>query len=324
MSPQNIFKKSLLLLRSQRGRDNLMFLLFVVISAVLWCVLTLNEEEQRDLRLPLRITQVPDSVTLISNGPEALNVSIRARGTQLIKMTMGGAPPVNVDFRAYSNQGVLKLSNADLKALVRNAVGGATTTVVYPDTLSLYYTTKAGYPLPVKIDYKAAAAPQAAIVGRPKLSIDSVDVYMAPGYKIPDDLTSISTEPLRLTGLDKTTTVRTRLIGPAHSRVVPDSVDVTFTVEPMIFKSRKVVIEPINVPSDVKLITFPAQIDVFFMVPMSAYSKGDLRFRVVADYSTIDTQSDSRMVKLSLMDVPAPLHNVQLTADSAEYIIERK
>ncbi len=300
-----------------------MFMVFLAVSGILWPVLSLNEEEQSDIRMPLKITHVPDSVTMISLGPDALSVSLRAKGTQLMKMSFGGAPTVNVDFRAYARKGLLQLNNADLKALVRNASGGSQVSVVYPDTLSLPYTTNRGYRLPVKVDYKVTPGPQSALAGRPVLSVDTVSVFMVPGTKIPDNYTSVSTEPIRLLGLDKTTTQRVRLVGPPHARVIPDSVDITFEVEPMIFKSRKVVIEPINVPQDTKLITFPAQIDVFFMVPMSSYSKGDVHFRVVADYRKINMLNGSKMVKLRLIDVPSHLQNVQLSADSAEYIIER-
>lgn len=300
-----------------------MFVLFIFVSAILWMVLSLNEEEQSDVRMPLKITHVPDSVTLISSGPDALSVSLRAKGTQLLKMSFGGAPSVNVDFRAYSRNGMLQLNNADLKALVRTAAGGSQVSVVYPDTISLPFTTHRGYMLPVKADYKVTPGPQAALAGRPKLSVDTVSVFMAPGCKIPDNYTRVSTEPVRIIGLDKTNTQRVKLVGPPRSRVIPDSIDITFEVEPMIFKSRKVVIEPVNVPENTKLITFPAQIDVFFMVPMSSYSKGDVHFRVVADYNNINPLSGSRMIRLKLRDVPSHLQNVQLSADSAEYIIER-
>lgn len=320
---KGIFARCIAALRSPRGRDTLMFLLFVAISAVLWCVLSLNEEEQRDLRLPLKITNVPDSVTLISKGPETLNVSLRAKGTQIMKMTMGSAPTVNIDYRAYRSAGALKLSNADLKALARNAAGGAQVSVVYPDTLLIPYTTHPGFLMPVKIDSKVSAGIQSAIVGEPKLSIDTVSVFLPNSRALPDNFNSVSTEPIRLQGLSQTTTRRVKLIGPPGSRVIPDSVDVTIDVEPMIFKTRKVAIEPINVPAHTKLITFPAQIDVSFMVPMSAYTRGDTRFRVVADYRTITSPSTSKMIKLSLQDVPSRLQNVHLSADSAEYIIER-
>lgn len=321
-SLKTILRKSIVALRSPRGRDTMMFLLFVVISVILWGVLSLNDERQYDVRLPMKITHVPDSVTLISPGPEALGVSLRAKGTQLIKMSMGSLPTVNVDYRAFRHNGVLHLSATDLKGLVRNATGGSQVSVVYPDSLSLPYTTHKGYRMPVRLDYKVTAGPQAALAGRPRLSADSVSVFLKGA--LPDNFEGVTTEPVRLLGLDKTTTQRVRLIGPAGSRVIPDSIDVTFETEQLIFKSRKVVIEPINVPEGTKLITFPAQIDVFYMVPVSGYRQGENHFRVVADYRSIHKNSDSRNVKLTLKNVPERFQNVHLSADSAEYIIEKR
>lgn len=318
------FGKLMAAVRSRRGRDALMFLLFLTISAVLWLVLSLNEEEQFDVRLPMKITHVPDSVTLISPGPEALNVSLRARGTQVIKMLAGSKPTVNIDFRAYRSNGLLHLSSTELKALARTTAGGSQVSVVYPDSLVIPYTTHPGFSMPLNIDYKVTVGPQSALNGRPQLSADSVKVFMAPGVAIPDNYNAVTTEPIRLTGLSESETRRVRLIGPAGSRVIPDSIDVSFDVEPLIFKSRKVVIEPVNVPEGTKLITFPAQIDVFYMVPMSAYVKSDPHFRIVADYKRINPHNPSKMMKLTLRDVPSNLQNVHLSVDSAEYIIEHR
>jgi len=318
------FGKLMAAVRSRRGRDALMFLLFLTISAVLWLVLSLNEEEQFDVRLSMKITHVPDSVTLISPGPEALNVSLRARGTQVIKMLAGSKPTVNIDFRAYRSNGLLHLSSTELKALARTTAGGSQVSVVYPDSLVIPYTTHPGFSMPLNIDYKVTVGPQSALNGRPRLSADSVKVFMAPGVAIPDNYNAVTTEPIRLTGLSESETRRVRLIGPAGSRVIPDSIDVSFDVEPLIFKSRKVVIEPVNVPEGTKLITFPAQIDVFYMVPMSAYVKSDPHFRIVADYKRINPHNPSKMMKLTLRDVPSNLQNVHLSVDSAEYIIEHR
>lgn len=320
-SPHSILRYCIIALRSQRGRDTMMFLLFIVISCLLWAVMSLNDEKQYDLRLPMRITNVPDSVTLISPGPEALSVSIRAKGTQLMKMTVGRMPTVNVDFRAFRSDGNVHLSSTDLKGLVRNATGGSQVSVVYPDSLILPYTTNKGIRVPVRLDYKVTAGPQSALTGRPRMSSDSVLLFVTASQ--PDRATAVSTEPIRMLGIDKNTTQRVKLIAPEGSRLIPDSIDVSFEVEPLIFKSRKVVIEPVNVPEGTKLITFPAQIDVFFMVPASGSRQGENHFRVVADYRTIKHNSGSKNVKLSLINVPSSFQNVHLSADSAEYIIER-
>ncbi len=318
-SLKTFFKRCIIALRSPRGRDTMMFLLFVLISGILWSVLSLNEEEQYDVRMPVRITHVPDSVTLISPGPDALSVSLTAKGTQLLKMSLGQIPTVNIDFRAFRAGDSLRLSATDLKGLVRNSSGGSNVTVVYPDTLNLPYTTHEGLKVPVRVDYKVTPGPQSALAGRPKLSADTVSVFTKGN--LPDNFEAVTTEPIRLLSIDKSTSRRVKLIGPAGTRIIPDSIDVHFEVEPLIFKSRKVVIEPVNVPRDIKLITFPAQIDVFYMVPVSEYQRSENHFRVVADYRSI--RPGSKNVKLQLKNVPDKFQNVYLSADSAEYIIER-
>lgn len=308
-------------LKSRRGRDALMFLLFLCISGILWAVMTLNQEDQFDVRLPVRITNVPDSVTLISGEPEALLVNLRAHGTQGLKMSIGQPPTVNIDFRAHRIGSAIFLNNTEMKTEVRNATG-AQVSAVYPDSIYIPFTTHPGYLMPVTLDARVSAGIRSALIGRPRLSADSARLFSVDGH-LPGDVHSIETEPLNLQNLNSTTHRRVKLLAPAGYRVIPDSIDVTFEVEPLIMKTRRVVIEPVNVPTNTKLITFPAQIDVNYMVPMSAYTQTDPHFRVIADYRTLDLDNGSHRMHLQLMDVPPTLRNVQLSTDSAEYIIER-
>lgn len=308
--------------RSQRGRDILVFLVFLLISTVLWYVLSLNGENQYDVRMPVKLTHVPDSVTVISTPPSTVSVSLRARGTQMMKQLFGRTPELEIDFRVFRSHNSILLRDADIKALARQAFGGASILVTSPDSLNMSFTTRRGVAMPVIADYKASAGPQASISSHPTLSVDTVHVYSVS--RIPYSINSISTEPIRVTNLNHTTTVKVRLIAPSRTRVIPDSVDVTFHVEPLISKSRKVVIEPVNVPDGVKLITFPAQTEVLYMVPMSLYNNSDPHFRVLADYNSIQPSSKSHLIRLKLRDVPPELQNVHLAADSAEYIIERR
>lgn len=308
--------------RTRRGKDILTFGVFLVISAVLWIVLSLNEDDQVDLRMPLRIEYLPDSVTIVSTPPEFVNVSLRARRTDLLKSRLGKNPEIRVDWRTYHGRRSIELSSAELKTLARNAVGGATVLAVTPDSLNLLYTSEAGRRLPVVLDYKVTPGPQAALLGKPTFKPDSVTVYSIGNAA--GTLAGVCTEPIRISGISKTTTIRVRLAAGPRTRNVPDSVDVTFVVEPLIMKTRRVVIEPVNVPAGVKLITFPAQVDVTYMLPASVYKKALPQFRVVADYRKIDFSNPTRNMRLNLVDVDERLQNAYLSADSAEYIIERR
>lgn len=308
--------------RSQRGRNILVFFVFLVISTILWSILSLNEEDQYDVRMPVKLTNVPDSVTIISTPPSTISVSLKAKGTQLLKQSFGNVPSFDIDFRVYRSRNSIVLRDADVKAIARAAYGGASVLVASPDSLNLKFTTRRGVAMPIVIDYKVTAGPQSTIASRPTLSFDTTRVYSTS--RIPESLNAISTEPIRLNDLNRTTTTKVRLIAPRNCRVIPDSVDVTFNIEPLISKTRKVLIEPINVPAGVKLITFPANTDVLYMVPMSLYNQTDPHFRVYADYNTINPSSKTHKIKLRLRDVPSELQNVHLAADSVEYIIEKK
>ncbi len=321
MKVRDMINKGKDVFRSQRGRNVLVFFAFLVISAVLWCILSLNEEDQFDVRMPVKLTHVPDSVTIITTPPDAISVSLRAKGTQVLKQSLGNVPSFDIDFRAFRTRNSVLLREADVKAVARAAYGGASILIVSPDSINLAFTTRRGVPMPIHVDYQVTAGPQSTIAGRPVLSMDTTLIFSTG--RIPSGLNEISTEPIRLNGLNSPTTIRARLVAPRNSRVIPDSVDVTFNVEPLISKSRKVVIEPVNVPHGVKLITFPAQTEVLYMVPMSLYNNSDPHFRVLADYNSISA-SRSNKIKLRLRDVPGELQNVHLAADSAEYIIERR
>ena len=52
--------------RTQRGKNILTFGVFLAISAILWVVLSLNEEDQVDMHMRLKIEHVPDSVIIVS------------------------------------------------------------------------------------------------------------------------------------------------------------------------------------------------------------------------------------------------------------------
>ncbi|MDE6301078.1 MAG: YbbR-like domain-containing protein [Muribaculaceae bacterium] len=308
--------------RSQRGHNIIVFTVFLAISAILWCVIAFNGEAQSDVRMPVRITHVPDSVTIVSQVPRTISVSLQARGTQLLRLAWGGAPDFTIDFRMYhSDRKRLSLSEPDLKGIARNALDGANIVLISPDSLRLVYTTQPPVLLPVNADYMVTPGPQASITGKIRLSDDSVKVFTAG--RLSSSVEAITTEPIRLTGLNETVTRRVALVAPPNSKVVPDSIDVTVEVEPLIFKTRKVTVEAVNVPHGMRLITFPAQVTVRYMIPVSDYKDSDPMLRVVADYNTIGDTHHSRSVGLRIVEASANLQNVHLAADSAEYILEQ-
>lgn len=307
-------------MHSNTGHSVLVFTVFLLISAMLWWVIALNDEGQADVRMPVKITHVPDSITIVSRVPQNMSVSINAKGTLLMKLNWGRVPDFNIDFRQFRVGNTIRLNDTELKSIARNSFDGANVIVVSPDSINLSFTSQPPVILPVNPDYIVTPGPQATIAGVPQLSVDSVKVYTIG--RLPESVEAITTEPLRLNSINESVTRRVALVAPPNSCVIPDSIDMTIKVEPLIFKTRKVTVEAINVPEGKKLITFPAQIDVMYMIPVSDYKTAEPHIRVIADYRTVNTNENTRMVKLRISEASENLQNVHLAADSAEYYIE--
>lgn len=322
MSRGNIFRQALELAHSQRGHNLLVFALFLCIAGILWCVIAFNEQAQSDIRMPVKITHVPDSVTIVSQVPRTISVSLQTRGTQLLKLAWGDTPVFPIDFRMFrSDARHIVLTEPDIKGIARNALDGANILVVSPDSLRIAFTSQPPVILPVAPDYMVTPGPQASITGKLRLSTDSVKVFTAG--RLSSSVEAIATEPIRINGVNQTVTRRVALVAPRNSKVVPDSIDVTVEVEPLIFKTRKVTVETVNVPAGMRLIVFPAQVDVRYLIPSSDYKYSEPTIRVVADYNTISHNHESNTVGLRIVEASSNLQNVHLASDAAEYILEQ-
>lgn len=104
-------------------------------------------------------------------------------------------------------------------------------------------------------------------------------------------------------------------------RIIPDHITVTVPVEPLISKRRNISIEVINQPADIKTITFPSTVEATYLVPMSAFNT-DYQIKAYLDYQQIDRKSSYARIKLSA--IPGVYRNVTLSADSVEYVIEKR
>lgn len=309
-------------LRSQRGRNVIVFLAFVGLSALLWVVQALNEYTQRDLRCPVAITHVPDSLTRVTPLPEAINVNVRARGTDMLKYYFRSDPTLTFDFRSYKQGNRITLGDAAIKSYLRNKLGkDVELQSVSPDSLIVEYTSSPGIMMPVRADVKAIPAIQMVQIGRPHSLTDSVEIYSLNG--IPTSMRYVSTEPLTINDVKKSQTVRLALSLPRGMRAIPDSVDVAIEVEPMISHKVKTPVRVINAPPGTKIILMPSQIDVYYGVPMSTYKKAnsDPKFDVVADYSKVKAGGD--LIPVEIVKIPENFNHVYKSTDSLDFYIER-
>ena len=176
--------------------DTLVFLIFVAASTLFWFILALNDSAQDSFSVRVSITNVPDSVTFISDIPDRFHVGLRDKGTVLWRNHYRH-PVLSINFKDYAEKGELRFTKADLMTSLKTIFGSSSTiTSVSLDSLRLDYTTNKGKKVPVVIESNIMAASGSVIEGHLKVSPASVLVYGDP--PVLDTITHVNTEVLAL------------------------------------------------------------------------------------------------------------------------------
>lgn len=308
---------------SPRGKSVLTFCVFLAISTALWVVMSLNQEMQQDIRCRVEIVNKPDSVTMISYLPEDINVSVKSRGSQLIKFSFGTPPTISIDYKYLMHGNRISVGTSEMRALLRNVFGQNAQILSFsPDTLNIMFTSRPGESMPVNVNAQVTTRSDFALAGVPKCVPESVVVYSIR----PLDLTvdKAVTPVIQYSNISETQTIRTRVNVPPGCRAFPDSVSVTFRVEPLIARSIKVPITAVNVPDSVRLILLPTTVTATYMVPANMYNEQLPPLVVTADYRSIDMSHPARRICINADNSKAPaLRNIRLSTDSVEYMVER-
>lgn len=298
----------------------MLFLVFVCVSALFWFILALNDSAQNSFNVNLRIVNKPDSVTFISEVPEKIHVAVSDKGTNLWRNGYLKHPTVNIDFKEYSSDGVLRYSYNDLIASLRETFGGsATVTSVSLDSLQLLYTTNPGKKIPIYVNCKVFPSSGHTLEGSVTASPASVLVY---GEKnVLDTIHYASTDAVVLRNVTETTKIEVKLNKIKGARILPPAVELTVPIEPLVKKDAMVTVEAENIPPGEELLLFPSKVPVEYYVAMSRLNDDeDSNIHLVVNYEDLKDAKNGKLV-VRPKKYPERLKNLKLHTDSVEYAI---
>lgn len=76
----------------------LIFLFFFALAGVFWLLMSLNETLEREIKVPVRLVNVPDNVVLMSNETDTVKLTLRDKGLVLAGYVYGdGLKPINLN-----------------------------------------------------------------------------------------------------------------------------------------------------------------------------------------------------------------------------------
>ena len=308
-------------LSSSKGRDILLYLVFVVISFAFWAILSLNNLIQDNYKVMFRITGIPQGVTMINDYPREFNVTVKNNGYVLLKYMIGDNPEITVDFKEYANgNGQMLISRQEMEDMLVAEFGSGTSIVSFsPESLSIKYTSLPGKKVPVEIYGDYVANFQYVVNGEIVAVPDSVTIYSDAGNL--SAINKVRTEKIISRNLTDSLYVKIAIQNIKDVRAVPDSVDVMIPVEPLVTKRSSIPVIVKNLPENVSVVVFPSSVQVSYLLPMSLYNdRLDDKFEASVDYG--DIQGNNAKLPVRIEIAPEIYQNIQLETDSVEYVIE--
>lgn len=301
------------------SKNSLTFFGFMLLSALFWLVMTLNDNVQTNVTVRLNINNRPDSAVFISVPPSVIHVNVKDKGTSLLRAHGFRTPVMNLNFRDFAVDGVFRVPRTDFQAALKSVFGqNAVITSSSLDSLYFTYTTNKGKRVPIIVNYNATAANGMTISGLPDTEPHAVTVYARAG--ILDTITRVRTECISLSDLKGPVRLQAKILPIAGVRVIPDRVSVLFQVESLVRKTSQVDIRIDNVPEGEDLLIFPQRARISYYVPMRRFNDEDKSFVVRVDYNDIRNTPDDR-IPLTIERTPDYATNISLIDRSVEYTI---
>lgn len=308
---------------SKANKEFLLFLFFLALSGVFWLLMTLNETYERELSIPITITNVPKNVVLTSDETDSIRVTIRDKGITLVTYMYGdGLKNISVNFNSYArNNGTGIISTPELQKLVYQQLASSSKIMtVKPEKMEYYFNYGAKKRVPVR--WSGRVIPdELYFISRVQYWPDSVDVY-ASTEKL-DSINTMYTEQLNYANFRDTLLVNVHLSRGKGVKTVPDMVKVGFFTDVLTDEDIEgVPIEGINMPPGKVLRTFPARVTVHFVTGVSVYKNLKIEdFTVVADYKEMKA-NPSEKCRIYLKKAPPGISRARLNVDAVDYLIE--
>ena len=306
---------------SPRTRSILLYLFFVVISAVFWSFLTFNGDVQLEVEVPVEISK-PSNVHLLSKVPDTLSVIVRDRGYRFFTHIFQKTPKLTLRLTDYSDgNGFFKVDQSHLKkALAPILNKHATIVSVLPESINIAFTDLPGKKVPVRADISVEPREDYTQYGALIQSQDSVLVFS--DAKTLSEINEVYT--YHVEEVDLTDTLHRKVsIAPIKGAVVePRATDIMVPIEKLKSQTRSVKIVVRNAPQGVKMLLFPSDVEVKYLSPESRITE-DAGITAVVDYNSVDFNAPGNKVKVLIGEVPAAYQDVTFSHDSVEYIIEK-
>lgn len=310
---------------SKTNREFLIFLLFLLLSGIFWLMMTFNETYEKEIVLPVRYVNVPQSAVLTSGESDSIHVNISDKGFSLFAFIYSrDSHTIDIDFTKYAlPDGIGSVPAIDLQHMIEQLLPtSAKITSLKTEKLVFYYNNGEKKKVPVRWRGHLKTDPH-YFIAKTLIEPDSVTIF-ASREKL-DSIHYVYTRELNYSEIHDTLIVTSELQRMQGVKIVPSTVKINIQTDVLTEETiDSIPVVGINMPKGKVLRTFPSRVSVKIVTGMKNYKAimpSDIL--VVADYEQFKDETSDKCT-LQVKKVPEGVSRATLNVKQVDYLIEEQ
>lgn len=302
------------------------YLVFLVLSILLWFLITLSKEYSTSLIVAVNYTNIPQDKIIQTTPDKEIELLVKASGFNLIKAKIGNS---YIDFnvkeiRRKSNNLYYFLTKNQSNNIQKQLPSGIQLQKAVIDTLSLELGSLLSKKVPLipsldlsyQVGYDITKSvkiiPDSVLISGPKTQIDKVN--------------KIDLELLKRTGIKADFSEEVTIVIPQNNnglKINTKKAIISGTVEKITEGTFQIPFKIINIPKGLEVTTLAKTVKVVFVIGLSNFNKIDENFfEVVCDYST--TLNNNLNYLIPKVTVKSNiLKNYKLVPNKIDFLIQK-
>lgn len=234
-------------------------ILSVLFSIVIWVSITLSNDYYTNLRLPIKIINLPAGFAVGSELPDDVSLKLKAKGWKLLGLHLSG----DLVYSISSIKDIGKVNFRLINSLTDNAWITSDIQVidVYPGNLSIYIDKVTNKKIPVKPDISLKFKEGFGLASNILILPDSITITGAK--KVLDNIDSVLTETFVTGKLDQQKSYSLEILKQPGIEYSPDQIQFVVDVQKIVEKEiSDISVEIVNVPYDRNVLLIPDRISL--------------------------------------------------------------
>jgi YbbR domain-containing protein len=285
----------------------------------------LGNEYSAIIRYKIEYIGLPKNFSSLDNLPDELKVTIKTGGFKIL-MLENQKNYIKIDVKKHAEKdkndptkliiSTSKLVNSFFLDTVKMNIIKIEPKIIVINTRNVISKK---IPVVPKVDLNCKNLFMQA--GEIQLEPDSITIY---GLKeVLSSIKQVETEEKTFSDVDNNIETLLSLKSLNEVRFSENQIKITIPIEKYTENLTKVKIEVLNCPSNYRLITFPAEVNISYKVVLSKYDEiTKSNFKVGIDFNEIDIDKHSK-IKLHLNEYPEFIRDIKMLPEYVEYIVEK-